>query len=44
LVVVGAVAAGLVAVRVNDGAVFRVSTDGDDERFGSIEAALRSGR
>jgi hypothetical protein len=40
LVVVGAVAADLVVVRVGDGAVFRVSTDGDEERFGSIEAAL----
>jgi hypothetical protein len=43
LVVVGAVAEDLVVVRVNDGAVFRVSTDGGDERFGSIEAALSSG-
>ena len=44
LVVVGSVAADLVVVRVDDGAVFRVSTDGDDERFGSIEAALSWGR
>jgi hypothetical protein len=43
LVVVGAVAEDLVVVRVDDGAVFRVSTDGGDERFGSIEAALSSG-
>jgi hypothetical protein len=43
LVVVGAVAEDLVVARVDDGAVFRVSTDGGDERFGSIEAALSSG-
>ena len=43
LVVVGAVAADRVVVRVDDGAVFRVSTDGGDERSGSIEAALSSG-
>jgi hypothetical protein len=42
LVVVGAVATDLVVVRVDDGAVFRVSTDGDEERFGSIAAALSS--